>query len=93
LKEHGKITSLGTTRDDAAGEAFDKTARILDLGYPGGPAISQAASEFRKLGIANCKLNLLPRPLLNNTSLDFSFSGLKTAVLKEVKNGKYDKYG
>jgi len=70
---------LGRTRDDAAGEAFDKAARILDLGYPGGPAIQEAA----KNGTASLQL---PRAWLKGTS-DFSFSGVKTALLRLVEGG------
>jgi N6-L-threonylcarbamoyladenine synthase len=66
---------LGRTRDDAAGEAFDKVAKILGLGYPGGPAIEQAARN------GNPKAFDFPRPMLADSGLDFSFSGLKTAVL------------
>lgn len=72
---------VGQTLDDAAGEAFDKVARILGLGYPGGPAISQKAD---KLKTESYKLNF-PRPMLNKNNFDFSFSGLKTAVLYETK--------
>tara|TARA_Y100000310_G_scaffold299641_1_gene334658 strand:- start:2561 stop:3613 length:1053 start_codon:yes stop_codon:yes gene_type:complete len=76
----GKYKLLGETRDDAAGEAFDKTARILGLEYPGGPAIAKLASmSKRDLGIN------LPRPMLYTKNLDFSFSGLKTAVLYDYK--------
>ena len=71
---------MGRTRDDAAGEAFDKAARILDLGYPGGPVIQQAA----KNGTASIQL---PRAWLKGTS-DFSFSGVKTALLRLVAGGK-----
>ena len=69
---------LGTTIDDAAGEAFDKVANILDLGYPGGPIIDRIAKG------ANPKAVEFPRSLLRGQSLDFSFSGLKTAVLYHV---------
>jgi len=72
MKGHGEFEKLGQTRDDAAGEAFDKAARILGLGYPGGPAIEQAAQS----GIARFAL---PRAWLKG-SYDFSFSGLKTAL-------------
>ncbi len=75
----GAYTLLGETLDDAAGEAFDKSAKLLGLGYPGGPAISQLA-EF---GDPNA--HQLPRPMLHSKNLDFSFSGLKTAVLTLVK--------
>jgi N6-L-threonylcarbamoyladenine synthase len=76
----GRYTLLGETLDDAAGEAFDKSAKLLGLGYPGGPAISRMA-EF---GDPNAYQ--LPRPMLHSKNLDFSFSGLKTAVLTLVKN-------
>ncbi|MFA4891667.1 MAG: tRNA (adenosine(37)-N6)-threonylcarbamoyltransferase complex transferase subunit TsaD, partial [Candidatus Gracilibacteria bacterium] len=79
MREHGDFVILGETRDDAAGEAFDKVARILGLGYPGGPAVSKAA-----IG-GNREAFKLPRSYLEEGSLDFSFSGLKTAVLHEVK--------
>ncbi len=71
---------LGETLDDAAGEAFDKSAKLLGLGYPGGPAISRLA-EF-----GDPAAYQLPRPMLHSKNLDFSFSGLKTAVLTLVKN-------
>ncbi|MGE5640072.1 MAG: tRNA (adenosine(37)-N6)-threonylcarbamoyltransferase complex transferase subunit TsaD [Clostridia bacterium] len=71
----GRYALLGETQDDAAGEAFDKTAKLLGLGYPGGPAISALAERG-----APGKLRL-PRPMLGSGDLDFSFSGLKTAVL------------
>jgi N6-L-threonylcarbamoyladenine synthase len=70
---------LGSTRDDAAGEAFDKGAAILGLEYPGGPSIERAARQGQAGTIS------LPRALLEPESLDFSFSGLKTALLYEVK--------
>lgn len=73
----GQYELLGDTLDDAAGEAFDKTAKLLDLGYPGGPALAKLAER----GKANFKL---PRPLLNSGDLNFSFSGLKTSVLTLV---------
>ena len=69
----GKYVRLGTTIDDAAGEAFDKTAKMLGLGYPGGPAVERAARR----GVARFDL---PRPLIGRAGCDFSFSGLKTAV-------------
>jgi N6-L-threonylcarbamoyladenine synthase len=76
----GQYRLLGETQDDAAGEAFDKTAKLLGLGYPGGPAVSALAAtgtpgRYR-----------LPRPMLASGDLDFSFSGLKTAVLTLVKD-------
>lgn len=75
MRGHGNYQPLGRTRDDAAGEAFDKVARILELGYPGGPAIEQAAGE------GNGARYRLPRAWLKDSD-DFSFSGLKTAVLR-----------
>src|SRR5262249_59539950 len=81
ISRHGHYELLGQTRDDAAGEAFDKVARVLGLGYPGGPAIQQAADE-RDLTRPNPYA--LPRAWLPGTH-DFSFSGLKTAVLQIVE--------
>ncbi len=71
----GRYELLGETIDDAAGEAFDKTAKLLGLGYPGGPALARLAAQGRADAFA------LPRPLLRSGDLDFSFSGLKTAVM------------
>jgi N6-L-threonylcarbamoyladenine synthase len=79
VDDFGRYTLLGETLDDAAGEAFDKTAQLLGLGYPGGPAVSRLA-EFGVAGAVR-----FPRPLLNSKDLDFSFSGLKTAVLTAVR--------
>jgi N6-L-threonylcarbamoyladenine synthase len=76
----GKYRRLGQTRDDAAGEAFDKVAKLLSLGYPGGPIID----ELSKKG--NPKTIPFPRPSLSKNSFDFSFSGLKTAVVYYVKS-------
>ncbi|CAN1526755.1 QRI7 Metal-dependent proteases with possible chaperone activity [Burkholderiaceae bacterium] len=75
----GQYQLLGETLDDAVGEAFDKTASLLGLGYPGGAAVSQLAAKG-KAGRFN-----LPRPMLHSGDLDFSFSGLKTAVLNQIK--------
>ena len=75
----GSYTILGKTVDDAVGEAFDKIARILKLPYPGGPEISKLAEEFRASGREQHVT--LPRPMLHSPDLNFSFSGLKTAVL------------
>lgn len=80
MRGHGDYVVVGRTRDDAAGEAFDKAARILGLGYPGGPAIEQAA----KGGVASIEL---PRAWLKGTN-DFSFSGVKTALLRLMEGGK-----
>jgi N6-L-threonylcarbamoyladenine synthase len=74
----GRYQLLGETQDDAAGEAFDKTAKLLGLGYPGGPALSELALRGAP------RRYDLPRPMLSSGNLDFSFSGLKTAVLREV---------
>jgi len=83
MKGIGNYKIIGETRDDAAGECFDKTARILGLDYPGGPAI---ASEALKLSvIKNQSLINLSRPMINSKNYDFSFSGLKTAVLYDFK--------
>ena len=78
----GQVEWIGGTRDDAAGECFDKAARIIGLGYPGGPAISEAS---KKILDKKVDLDLFPRPMINSQDLDVSFSGLKTAVLNEVK--------
>ncbi|MFA7664572.1 MAG: tRNA (adenosine(37)-N6)-threonylcarbamoyltransferase complex transferase subunit TsaD, partial [Burkholderiaceae bacterium] len=75
----GRYTLLGDTLDDAAGEAFDKSAKLLGLGYPGGPAIAALAERGRPGRWR------LPRPMLHSGDLDFSFSGLKTAVLTLVR--------
>lgn len=75
----GQYELLGETLDDAAGEAFDKSAKLLGLGYPGGPALSNLARQGRANAFD------LPRPMLHSPDLDFSFSGLKTAVLTRMK--------
>lgn len=82
----GSYRLLGETQDDAAGEAFDKTAKLLGLGYPGGPAVS-ALAETGQPGRYK-----LPRPMLHSDDLDFSFSGLKTAVLALVRVAEPDAY-
>ena len=78
----GDYQLLGDTLDDAAGEAFDKTAKLLDLGYPGGPALSKLALQGTPGKFK------LPRPMLHSGDLNFSFSGLKTAVLNLVNQNK-----
>jgi N6-L-threonylcarbamoyladenine synthase len=78
----GCYTLLGETMDDAAGEAFDKTAKLLGLGYPGGPALARLAEHGNPEAIS------LPRPMLHSGNLDFSFSGLKTAVLTRLKDAQ-----
>jgi N6-L-threonylcarbamoyladenine synthase len=75
----GRYRLLGQTIDDAAGEAFDKSAKLMGLGYPGGPALSRLAQQ------GNPQAFKLPRPLLHSANLDFSFAGLKTAVLTQAK--------
>jgi len=106
MHSHFQYEIVGETQDDAVGEAFDKTARVLGLGYPGGPEISRHATIWRKkedtehklqntrksdsnpdsLSTVNCSLfPPLPRPMLHSGDLNFSFSGLKTAVITRVK--------
>ena len=88
VKSMGDYTILGDTLDDAAGEAFDKTAKLLGLGYPGGKVLSELAVHGDKSRFK------FPRPMLNRPGLDFSFSGLKTAVritwMKEIAKDTYD---
>jgi len=79
FKDHGDYTLLGQTQDDAVGEAFDKVAKIIGLPYPGGPSIAQAAQE------GNPNLYTFPKAKLTG-KYDFSFSGLKTAVLRRVQS-------
>ena len=85
MYDHGTYELLGATRDDAAGECFDKTAALLDLGYPGGPAIDAAARH------GNPQRFLLPRPMIDTDDFEFSFSGLKTAVRYLVEKLKKEK--
>jgi N6-L-threonylcarbamoyladenine synthase len=92
-----KYKLLGETRDDAAGEAFDKVAKMLKLGYPGGPIISRLASNYsnyRSLpaGRQGPTSIVLPRPMINSKDYNFSFSGLKTAVLYKLKEIMPDNY-
>lgn len=79
MRKENSFELLGETRDDAAGEAFDKVAHMLALGYPGGPAISKLAEK------GNATRFALPRPMIDSRDYDFSFSGLKTAVLYLLK--------
>lgn len=87
LKNYRQYKKLGQTIDDAAGEAFDKVGKLLGLGYPGGPAISKMAEQFTdKMQFPKI---ILPRPMMNTKDYNFSFSGLKTAVLyasDKIKN-------
>ena len=80
----GRYELLGDTVDDAAGEAFDKSAKLLGLGYPGGPAVARLAES------GDPSAYPLPRPKLRDDDLDFSFAGLKTAVLTQVRRGLPD---
>ncbi len=79
----GDYARLATTIDDAAGEAFDKTAKLLGLGYPGGPQVEKAAAK------GNPKAVPLPRPLVGTAEPHFSFAGLKSAVMRAVQSGQY----
>ncbi len=83
MPKRGAYEILGQTRDDAVGEAFDKVARMLGLGYPGGPEISKLAET---VPVGKTLAEKLPRPMLNSKDYDFSFAGLKTAVLYYIKN-------
>ena len=83
MKDHGKFKTIGETRDDAAGEAFDKAAKLLGVGYPGGPEISRIAAEFNAAIVGEEKISL-PRPMIYSNDFDFSFSGLKTAIRYEI---------
>ncbi|MEA3292902.1 MAG: tRNA (adenosine(37)-N6)-threonylcarbamoyltransferase complex transferase subunit TsaD [Patescibacteria group bacterium] len=89
IKDIGKYKIIGETRDDAAGECFDKTARILGLDYPGGPIIEKQAKKYRdRVSVDFNKKEIsavLPRPMIYQKNYDFSFSGLKTAVLYSFK--------
>lgn len=91
FKNHGQFEYIGGTRDDAAGECFDKCARVLGFAYPGGPKISKLAQGAKKSKLS------LPKPMADSKDLDFSFSGLKTAFSNLVNNnfqldkGYYDK--
>jgi N6-L-threonylcarbamoyladenine synthase len=78
----GEYALLGTTLDDAVGEAFDKSAKLLGLGYPGGPALAKLAESGDESAFT------LPRPMLNKQGYDFSFSGLKTAVMLVVRDAE-----
>jgi N6-L-threonylcarbamoyladenine synthase len=79
----GRYRRLATTIDDAAGEAFDKTAKLLGLGYPGGPAVERAAAAGNAAAVP------LPRPLVGSDEPHFSFAGLKSAVLRAKEGGRY----
>jgi len=107
MKKHLNYKILGETRDDAAGEAFDKVARMLGLGYPGGPQIARLAQfaqkraeqtqkdaeKFLRNSASSPRVSArelrLPRPMINSKDLNFSFSGLKTAVLYYLRDHPY----
>ncbi len=93
MKDHGKIEWIGGTRDDAAGEAFDKCARLIGLPYPGGPSISNESEKYfnQASKTESQKLKFFPRPLIYEENFDWSFSGLKTAVLRELANNPINK--
>lgn len=82
VRDYGEFEIIGRTRDDAAGEAFDKVARAVGLGYPGGPKIDKAAKEGNPHAIR------FPRARVNENAYDFSFSGLKSAVLNHINHAK-----
>jgi len=82
MRGHGSYQVLGRTRDDAAGEAFDKVARVMGLGYPGGPLVDRLAAGGKENAVP------LPRAYLEEGSLDFSFSGLKTSVINYLHRAK-----
>lgn len=83
MSEHGKYKIIGDTLDDAAGEAYDKGAKMLGLGYPGGPIIDQLAGQYKEKSELN-----FPRPMLNSGNFNFSFSGLKTSLLYKLQKDK-----
>jgi N6-L-threonylcarbamoyladenine synthase len=85
IKNESKYKIIGETQDDAVGEAFDKVAKMLNLGYPGGPAISKLAVTGNK------EMFKLPRPMIQQQNFNFSFSGLKTAVLYLIQDKKFKK--
>lgn len=84
MKDWGEYEKIGQTLDDAVGEAFDKVARMMSLEYPGGPKISKLAAEARRQNFPPFKNKELPRPMIHSGDLNFSFSGLKTAVLYAI---------
>lgn len=85
MKKRGSYKIIGETLDDAAGEAFDKVARMMRLGYPGGPAIAATAAECKDEKFESLNIKL-PRPMISSNDYDFSFSGLKTAVLYALRD-------
>lgn len=92
LADYDRYQIIGRTLDDAAGEAFDKGAKMLGLGYPGGPAIAKMAAKYSSSSRKNIGLEL-PRPMLHSANYDFSFSGLKTALWYKIKkDSEYQKH-
>ncbi len=90
MTSHGKYKIIGETLDDAVGEAFDKVARLLGLGYPGGPAVDKRATEFK---VESSKLKIVgefPRPMIKSKNYNFSYSGLKTSVLYKIRDLEKD---
>jgi N6-L-threonylcarbamoyladenine synthase len=88
MKDHGKLKLIGETIDDAAGEAFDKGAQLMNLGYPGGPIVSAEATKWdMKKNVKHAAIDL-PRPILTKPNFNFSFSGLKTALLYTLQKDK-----
>lgn len=90
MNKNHKLTIIGETLDDAAGEAYDKAAKMMNLGYPGGPIISEMAEKFANnpKNTKNSKEIKLPRPMINDGSFNFSFSGLKTSLLYSLQKDK-----
>ncbi len=82
---HGDFEVIGDTRDDAAGEAFDKAAKLMGLGYPGGPVISDEAKKYIVHNTQDISKITLPRPMIQSDDFDFSFSGLKTAIRYKIE--------
>ncbi|HPT08272.1 MAG TPA: tRNA (adenosine(37)-N6)-threonylcarbamoyltransferase complex transferase subunit TsaD [bacterium] len=87
MTDHLNYKIIGQTLDDAAGEAFDKAARMMGLGYPGGPIIAKKAKEYIKI-VKTPEEIYLPRPMISSPNFNFSFSGLKTALLYQLKKDK-----
>ncbi|MFH1772781.1 MAG: tRNA (adenosine(37)-N6)-threonylcarbamoyltransferase complex transferase subunit TsaD [Patescibacteria group bacterium] len=87
MKAYGQYQIIGETRDDAAGEAFDKAAVMLNIGYPGGPAVAAYAAQVKDKEIKNQEIHL-PRPMIYDKNYEFSFSGLKTALFYALQRDK-----
>jgi len=88
MQDHFQYEILGETEDDAAGEAFDKVAKMLGLDYPGGPIVAKRADDFRETKSYQLPATLFPRPMLHADNFNFSFSGLKTSVLYFLKKNE-----